>query len=150
MTQSTFTKPERYILCPACKKEDFRVCHLPTGTKTKWVCDECGVHFRVHVISADEVNTEIVEEVRTEKTLVTLRSEGPVTLVVEGLRHTSAKIPEDVDEFDRQERYYYDEHTCPTNYLSCVRKVIDEDGDEDPHGIFKYVKTEPWVKSKDA
>ena len=42
------------------------------------------------------------------------------------------------------EEYFYNEHTCPTNYMTEVVKVISEDGNEDPHGIFAYVKTEPW------
>ncbi len=40
------------------------------------------------------------------------------------------------------QRYYYEEHTCPSNFLG-VEKVMDDSGDEDPHGIFAFVGIEP-------
>lgn len=43
------------------------------------------------------------------------------------------------DELAHQ-KYHYNEHTCPTNYIGDVLKVVDPaDGDQDPHGIFKFV-----------
>ena len=62
---------------------------------------------------------------RREKTLVTLRSEGPVTLIVEAWR--------DVDHAD-MDSYYYNEHTCPTNYLRDVLVVIQELDERVPVG----------------
>ena len=69
---------------------------------------------------------------------MTLRSSGPVTLLVKGM----ALLPHNNEE-DHQ-RFFYDEHTCPTNFMPNVVKVIDADGDEDPHGVFAFVKSEPW------
>lgn len=37
------------------------------------------------------------------------------------------------------EAYFYDEHTCPTNWMRDVIAVIS-DGDEDPHGFATFVK----------
>jgi hypothetical protein len=52
----------------------------------------------------------------------------------------------DDPEAENHARYFYDEHTCPTNFMGEVEKVIDPaDGDEDPHGIFAFVKMEPWT-----
>jgi hypothetical protein len=49
-------------------------------------------------------------------------------------------------EFDiDNKRYFYEEHTCPTNYLG-VEMVVDlNDGDTDPHGIFEFVGAIPYV-----
>jgi hypothetical protein len=55
--------------------------------------------------------------------------------VVEGIHH---------EDEDDSHRYYYNEGTCPTNYLG-VLKVFDDEGDDDPHGIFEFVKCDPWV-----
>ncbi len=141
MIQTPFTSPTRYIHCPGCGKQEFAVSHLPVGTKTAWYCDECGVKFHLHILSETEVATFLDDSERKEKTLVTLRSETPVTLVVEGMRFVRDGQPENGTEHDR---YFYDEHTCPTNYLPRTLKVVDETGSDDPHGIFRYVKTEAW------
>ena len=36
--------------------------------------------------------------------------------------------------------YFYNEHTCPTNYMDCVEAIIYEK-DADPHGVFEWVAT---------
>ena len=41
--------------------------------------------------------------------------------------------------------YYYDEGSCPTNYISRVDTIIIE-GDTDPHGIFTFVRTTDDLK----
>lgn len=138
MIQNPFQKSERYIRCPGCGKSEHQVSHLPLGTETAWYCDDCGVRFRLRVISADCVNCEVIPVESKEKRLVTLRSAGPVTLLVEGM----VLLPNDDEE--GHERFFYDEHTCPTNYMRKVVKVIDAEGDEDPHGVFAFVKLEPW------
>lgn len=138
MIQGTFTKLERYILCPGCGKDDFRVDHLSAGTKTAWYCDECGVRFRLHVLSAREVECEVTTEPRKEPRLVVLQSDAPVTLHLK----TFTIFPGD-DETGNAS-YFYNEGTCPTNFMSEVIKVIDASGDDDPHGVFRFVSIEPW------
>lgn len=40
-------------------------------------------------------------------------------------------------------RYFYEEHTCPTNWFREVREIrIGED--DDPHGLFKLVGVRPY------
>ena len=140
MTQTPFQKPERYIRCPACGKSEHQVSHLAPGTQTSWYCDDCGVRFDVRVISPESVDCEVRPGESKEKRLVTLRSSGPVTLLVEGM----VLLPADADDEESSQRYFYDDHTCPTNYLPSVVKVIDAEGDEDPHGVFAFVSIEPW------
>jgi hypothetical protein len=142
MIQQPFCSPTRYIRCPACGKGEFAVSHLPVGTKTAWYCDECGVHFHLHVLSESQVETAVDPSERIEKTLVTLRSEQPVTILLEGMRFVRPGKPDDGD----HDRYFYEEHSCPTNWLRHVLQVRDDTGDDDPHGIFAYVKTEAWRK----
>ncbi len=135
--QDSFTKPERYILCPGCKNEYFRVDHLAEHVRTAWYCDQCGIRFRVHALAGNRIECEVIKGESKAKRLVILRSDGPVTLHL----HTFTTLP-DSDETGHAE-YFYNEHTCPTNFLGDVVKVIDADGDDDPHGIFAFVSIGP-------
>lgn len=38
-----------------------------------------------------------------------------------------------------QDRYFYEEHSCPTNWFYDIAAVI-EDGNADPHGFLKFVR----------
>ena len=143
IAQVSFTKPDRFILCPGCGKEDFRVDHLPVGTVTAWYCDGCGVRFRLRNFADDNlVECEILAGQSKSPRLVTLRSDEPVIIQV----GTFALLPED-DDVRREDnaRYFYEEHTCPSNFLRNVVRVFGADGEEDPHGIFKFVKIESLV-----
>lgn len=91
MFQRPFAKHERYIRCPGCGKSEHQVSHLPVGKKTAWYCEECGIHFRLHVISADAVDCEPIPGERQEKRLVVLRSTAPVTLHVEATVYVPAE-----------------------------------------------------------
>lgn len=71
------------------------------------------------------------------QTLVLLKIElesVPVYFVVEGL----SEWPEDKDRpMLTAARYFYEEHTCPTNFI-CI-PMISHGGDHDPHGVFRFV-----------
>lgn len=115
----------------------YRISHLDVGdTFGPWYCDasRCGYAFS-GVIT--EYGADVTrEDSRRVYTTVTLRAERPFTLIVRGMRFEPDSAPED------HQRYFYEEHTCPTNLLSDIVRFIDETGNEDPHGIFTYVKTE--------
>ncbi len=150
MIQNPVYDATRYIVCPGCGKGPKQVSHLEVGAKTAWYCDECGVRFRLHVLSADAVDCEVIPGERKEKTIVTLRSEVPVTIRVEGMNLINREnFDDDGTTPELRDRYFYEEHTCPTNFLG-VLNVSDDAGDTDPHGIFKYVKTEPWVEPEES
>lgn len=140
ITQLSYTKPDRYIVCPACNKDEKRVDHLPEGTKTAWYCDECGVRFRVHILPFGRVGCEVMPGEEKSPRVVTLKSTRPFTLQLNAF----TLLPDD-DEVGHAS-YHYNEHTCPTNFLGEVFRVIAEDGEEDPHGIFQFVKIEPVEK----
>lgn len=70
------------------------------------------------------------------KTLVLLKidgRDGPIYFVVEGLSTWPTTLPELLE----QARYFYEEHTCPTNFIRVP--MISEAGDHDPHGVFEFV-----------
>jgi len=58
-----------------------------------------------------------------------------VRIVVEGMGFQKDGEPLIVGENDE---YFYDEATCPSNYLG-VPIFVGEDGD--PHGVFSHVET---------
>lgn len=71
------------------------------------------------------------------KTLVLLKIEsvrGPVYFVVEGL-HTWPL--EDGVTLGAANEYFYEEHTCPTNFIPIP--MVSFGGDPDPHGVFEVV-----------
>lgn len=137
------TRSYGFVTCPHCNKGEHRVDHCKPGFSSSWYCDECGGRFHIELHSETKFLLTPLAEKKI-KTLVTLESAGPVRLLVEGMSFTRADGTSDGKEESRAQ-YFYDEHTCPTNFLGDVVKVIDPaDGDDDPHGIFAFVKVEPW------
>jgi len=128
---------KRYSVCPWCNSKGSPVDHLIDGKfDTTWYCDRCGESY---ALKFDHGRMWIgkVPGRRSEKTLVLLRH-GSIGLIVEGLKHSE-------DPTCSGNAYFYNEHTCPTNYLKYVKRVIDlKTGDTDPHGIFQYVCTRPY------
>lgn len=156
---------KRYFLCPSCKKHEFEVEHLFQGPEAvvawdeisgkheehvrevgPWQCDECDATWKVRVHPSDGTidvvpapqrswhNWDVLELARADKTVI--------RLVVPGL---SFERERKLDEELERKRYYYEEHTCPTNYLHSAVIVTSGDpadwGDADPHGLFRFVTT---------
>jgi hypothetical protein len=106
-----------------------------------WYCKECGRGIRWEVSVPDitggqvEVVGIITEESKIEQ-LVLLKLNKDcqdLHLVVRGMRFPPR------DKNIEAERYYYEQHTCPTNYLTQAEVVILDKEDADPHGIFEYI-----------
>jgi hypothetical protein len=79
------------------------------------------------------------------RTLVLLAIDGrerPVYFVVEGL----ATYPGETSR-DEHERYFFEEHTCPTNFIGGDVVALYEDGDRDPHGAFRFVRS-VWMPQR--
>jgi hypothetical protein len=74
------------------------------------------------------------------KTLVLL-SIGKIYFVVEGL----CKSTSDYDELQKSEEYFYNEHTCPTNFIPIL--MIAHNGDLDPHGLFRFIES-VWMTTE--
>lgn len=92
-----------------------------------------------------EVHTDSEHDLwRTLVLLAIDTAEGvPVYFIVEGLAGTG-----DIKEMEEHERYFYEEHTCPTNFVGPHGKdsegygvvALYHGGDRDPHGVFRYVR----------
>lgn len=133
-----------YMICPACQAGDWRVDHLVTGFKTRWSCHECHVYFDIERTGPNSFDfTQVVgaEGIETPET-VTLVSctNPPITLKLNTWKYGHSQ-KYSVAEHRENQRYFYDQHTCPTNWVSQIEAIIFE-GDDDPHGVFKFVSVE--------
>jgi hypothetical protein len=63
--------------------------------------------------------------------------EKPIYFVMAGKRYR-----EKPDDEDDGKRYFYEEHSCPTNWIGDT-VMISVDGDTDPHGLLKFVRSIP-------
>ncbi len=141
-----------YHPCPAGCEHKFRVDYLDIDgparlTAGPWYCDECGAAFDI-VYGKGEVDF-VATDKRTEHQAILLKipafKPGPIYFLVRGMKF----FPNDesADEpYDDRHRYFYEEHTCPTNWLSDV-SVMSYGGDADPHGVAEFVASAPWPAS---
>ena len=60
---------------------------------------------------------------------------GPIYFVFEGL----GTWPVTHEELQINQRFFYEEYTCPTNFTRAA--LIVHDGDSDPHGVFRFVES---------
>lgn len=133
----------RFIVCPSCGKGEKPIDHLVPGTNAgPWYCDLCGRGLMVDVHADGTLSRRYYSRSeRRVNQLVLLRippCEKPIYLLVKGMRfETDGKVESDEDR-EGHKRYFYEEHTCPTNYLHDVVAVM-VDGDSDPHGLAEYV-----------
>lgn len=63
--------------------------------------------------------------------------DGPVFFVMDRKYHTAG---EEVEELQSHDSYFFEEHSCPINWLRDCVKVI-QDGDVDPHGFLSHVRS---------
>lgn len=135
------TKEE--LLCMKCSQPVGELDHLSVGTSAgPWYCEFCGTG---HLIKRTEDGADVTESKdRIVKTLVLLKlaepTKKPIHIVVEGRMFVPVgkEVSEVIDDQQSRDKYYFNEHTCPTNYLDARIAV---NGDTDPHGVFKHVQT---------
>jgi hypothetical protein len=94
------------------------------------------------VSKANEVTVERVGDgtPKYRRALALLRfdgKDGPVYFVMNRRYHTPGEPDE---QFQSYEQYFFEEHSCPTNWLRNCEVVIC-DGDQDPHGFLKHVRS---------
>lgn len=124
--------------CPECGSREHSCAHLGSGTSFgPWYCDQCGCGVR-GVVTEYGADIEIHSD-RKAKTLVLLRlnvdtvQEKPIHIVVEGMVFYPHGGKPAIDQDSN--RYFYNEHTCPWNYL---RVPVKQGDDTDPHGLFVF------------
>lgn len=130
-----FEETKHYAICPNCNEKAGGVDHLlNSNTSTMWYCDNCGARYSLKFENG-KMFIGKTNECLT-KTLVLLRS-GHIALIVEGMNFSTHE--------ENNDAYFYNEHTCPTNFMDKVKMIIDlRNNDNDPHGIFEYVATFPY------
>jgi len=121
---------KQFFLCPRCKEREFPIDHIVSlpNFSSLWYCDNitCGVRLSVRV-SFGVLDVEVTDEFSIPSLVLLKR--GDIQLIVKGI----------YDEDEARKIFYYNENTCPTNYLQECKQIY-LDGQEDPHGIFKYVQ----------
>jgi hypothetical protein len=132
------TRTVTYVPCLACGKEDaHNVSHLLTGLARRWgswSCDGCGASTEGTAGGGGVEYWLTGHKMLSDAVLLALTPGVPVLLVVKGRRSEAEAL--------ERHRYYYDEHTCPTNYLTEALCILTPD-DPDPHGLFRYVTAVP-------
>jgi hypothetical protein len=130
----------RFVRCCVCDKHEFRIDHISIGQKVRWSCDYCGNELHI-AVSAASCDVEPTGKLQTPVT-ITLRSKTvpQITLKLHSWKYAHSE-DESKEEYEGHQQYFYDEHTCPTNFMSQVEQIIF-DGDTDPHGVFEFVSVE--------
>jgi hypothetical protein len=126
------------IVCPCCDSEELRADQVPVGSSTVWTCDRCNGEFDLKRLSRDEFIAEPTGRKKTPVT-VTLRSltSPAITVKLNTWKYASSQN-ESPEEYAAHQASFYNEHTCPKNWLYKVEEIECE-GDTDPHGLFQFV-----------
>ncbi len=132
-----------YANCPNCGNAEAFKLHdqiLACGYFHGWSCDVCH-----HVYNGQVINDEWVLDHKGENkpTLVLLSlppQTKPVYFVIESAiyRHSA---PLGSAEQEENNRYFFEESTCPTNCIRCEEILNEEHGrySGDNHGLLRYV-----------
>lgn len=143
-----------YLVCPSCGHDKGFICtHLREEAISKktsrrfgpWYCDQCGNSINGMVQVDGSVLTEprtSTKEDRAVLLVLPVSEDENLYLVVKGMSFIDEKKPETVEEARGHKRYFYEEHTCPTNYFHNTLVVISDTkrgACDDPHGVFDYV-----------
>jgi hypothetical protein len=134
-----------FLRCPACTEGEFNVCHIVAGQEFgPWCCEKCGTYIQGKREGAT-FDVKVIDDLKRERITVTLQSktEPPITLKLNSWQYlppANAKPLTPEAAWDNA-RYFYNCHTCPTNYMRDVAEIICN-GDPDPHGVFEFVSIE--------
>lgn len=145
-TKEVETIEKNYFKCPGCDgKHDYShvlrhikdkgLCRLNFGP---WKCFSCNTAVTGAVMKNGDVSlntTSLISDQVKTLSLLSLREEllnkdSTMFIIIES-------ISDNID-INKNMKYYFNNYICPVNYL---RVPIIFNGDMDPHGIFKHVKT---------
>lgn len=143
MQRSRFNKV--FVSCPTVGcKGDWRIDHL--GSKewpmkqVTWACKECGLEYKITVPPWYFQPVEI-EPTGKRQTMVTVTLTSdtvpPITVKLHTWKYAHSQ-DDSPEEYFSHEQYFYETHTCPTNWTSEIDQMSIP-GDSDPHGLFKLV-----------
>lgn len=134
-------KTQRYFTCPNGCAHRMTVEHLldandggPRRSAGPWYCDECGQGWKL-TYDVDSVDVEPAGGKKVDQFVIL---ELPPQTEPVRFKVRASRVDRELDE--SVDVYFYEEHTCPTNWLRRVEEVsVGED--DDPHGLFKHVRT---------
>jgi hypothetical protein len=134
-------KIKLYISCPSCRDGSWRADQLNVGFVTTWSCQECGNEATIRRIS--ESDFEVTPNgMKDTPVVVTLQSiTEPKITVRLNTRKWSHSRNDTPEEYAEHQRFFYNMHTCPTNWIKQVEEITFEN-DRDPHGVFEFVSVE--------
>lgn len=132
---------QTFVHCPSCGEQAGRIDHLfddKQEFRTTWSCDSCGNGYDLLVNGRDHVEIAINNErganIPCLHVLALRPKPRPVFVVISARDYERKSKPYEGAE------YFYNEHTCPTNWTDQIQMLIS-DGDDDPHGLFEYVES---------
>lgn len=158
VTVDTITYTTVKCKCPLCGKHEWTVSHLFADAAKRsegyypvyWDCAECFAKFDIRIYADQHV--EFSQTGTNEnpfiESIVLLRSsmvgEGgtPIYAVLNTRSFKDQLEKEKAEPFSSSLDYYYNDGTCPTNWLRDVIALV-QDGDPDPHGCFEFVGARP-------
>lgn len=144
-TTRSETTVKYFYDCPSCATGKFSYGHLrdsPHGMNVTWDCPECGAVINATATTGEPDKIMVRDTGKVERdydTLVLLRysastPEHPLYIVIKAKWYAHAQDRA----LGETDVYFYDEHTCPWNYLRLPTLFA---GDNDHHGLFEHVKT---------
>lgn len=131
------------LICPACgARTDQAIDHLKAGQSFgPWFCGACGAGYVGTAMGAYTTLTLHAErEYQTLDLLALQPSPKPLYVVLRGVIVTKALASP--DEEGDSKRFYYEEHSCPTNWLRHP-EMVALGGDTDPHGVLRFLRYVP-------
>lgn len=143
----TEIKTKRYFTCPNGCAHEFQVEHLlrkddpcaaaPGTTRTAgpWYCDECGDSWN---IAYGDGNIAVTRSKQPRQIKMHVVLEIPPLQSPIRFRITKSTSPE----YGENTEYFYESHSCPTNWLGDI-DTMEFEGDQDPHGVIRFVNQFP-------
>lgn len=121
--------------CHECKEFEFNVTHLYKKNTLQsfgtWYCDNCG---QGHYGTINGMTLDINLSGEIKKDIIVLLKKDNEYYLVKGMEFGNRSK----DKIDESGKYFYEEHTCPTNIMRKIIEIVS-DGEEDEHGIFEYI-----------
>lgn len=136
-----------YIQCPHCGEATTREFTSETATQNRyWEYRhrECGGSFMYGYVNGTGVVGAIVgepEETPIKSLMMIPPQKEPVYFVIGN--STYSRDEDGTPDLDRD--YYYNEHSCPTNWMENITAIIIGD-DGDPHGLIEHVRSMPTAE----
>ncbi len=113
-----------------------------------WNCDACGSQVRITFTGGGRLSHQEATGRHCHRTLALLAFRGEVTFA---FIYRGCAWSEQLKDGRPDGRYFYEEHTCPTNLFPCEEIVVG--GEVDPHGCFDLIEehliTGPGARDKD-